>query len=113
MSVATDTACSLLAYPAAPDGEIMIHLPIVYFTLYTIGIGPMLNQGMRRCQGRGQAGPQHLRESHSVNTSSRQAQLRAHASAACTPPFRHVHDACDQAQQLRPILAMALSTAQN
>jgi len=38
---------------------------------------------------------------------------KVHASAACTPPFRPVHDARDQAQQLWPILAMALFTAHN
>lgn len=37
----------------------------------------------------------------------------AYASAACTPPFMPVHDACDQAQQLRLILAIAPSTAHN
>ncbi len=34
-----------------------------------------------------------------------------HALAACAPPFRAVHDPRDQAQQLRPILAMAPFTA--
>ena len=28
---------------------------------------------------------------------------RAHASAACTSPFRRVHDSCDLAKQLRRI----------